>query len=118
VTRLGLGLLQLSFVGGLAAESAVGPVVVVVVLPFLEFLAEQASVVLGDTVEQSVELFGVDAVRMLDFAVKGGGLLDYVLSRLPFQIEKIQTDNGAEFQSSFHWHALDQGIGHVYIRPN
>ena len=30
--------------------------------------------------------------------------LDYVLSRLPFQVEKIQTDNGAEFQSSFHWH--------------
>jgi transposase InsO family protein len=40
--------------------------------------------------------------------------LDYVLSRLPF--EKIQTDNGAEFQSSFHWHVLDQGIGHIYIR--
>jgi hypothetical protein len=37
--------------------------------------------------------------------------LDYVLSRLPFQVEKIQTDNGAEFQSSFRWHVLDQGIG-------
>ena len=22
-----------------------------------------------------------------------------------------------EFQSSFHWHVLDQGIGHIYIRP-
>jgi transposase InsO family protein len=43
--------------------------------------------------------------------------LDYVLSRLPFQVEKIQTDNGAEFQTAFHWHVLDQGIGHVYIRP-
>jgi transposase InsO family protein len=43
--------------------------------------------------------------------------IDYVLSRLPFQVEKIQTDNGAEFQSSFHWHVLDQGIGHIYIRP-
>lgn len=43
--------------------------------------------------------------------------LDYVPSRLPFQVEKIQTDNGAEFQSSFHWHVLDRGIGHVYIRP-
>ncbi len=40
-----------------------------------------------------------------------------MLSRLPFQVEKIQTDNGAEFQSAFHWHLLDQGIGHVYIRP-
>jgi Integrase core domain len=28
-----------------------------------------------------------------------------------------QTDNGAEFQSSFHGHVLDQGIGHIYIRP-
>ena len=26
-------------------------------------------------------------------------------------------DNGAEFQSAFHWHVLDQGIGHTYIRP-
>ena len=33
------------------------------------------------------------------------------------QVEKIQTDNGAEFQSSFHWHVLDQGIGHIYISP-
>ena len=32
-------------------------------------------------------------------------------------VEKIQTDNGAEFQSSFHWHVIDQGIGHTYIRP-
>jgi transposase InsO family protein len=43
--------------------------------------------------------------------------LDYVLARLPFQVEKIQTDNGAEFQSAFHWHVIDQGIGHTYIRP-
>ena len=43
--------------------------------------------------------------------------LDYVLARLQFQVEKIQTDNGAEFQSSFHWHVVDQGIGHTYIRP-
>jgi hypothetical protein len=35
----------------LATESAVGPVVVVVVLPFLEFLVEQAGVVLNYTVE-------------------------------------------------------------------
>ncbi|HXA31278.1 MAG TPA: hypothetical protein VNV87_03385 [Acidimicrobiales bacterium] len=35
-------------------------------------------------------------------------------SRLPLQIETIQTGNGAEFQSAFHWHVLglDQRIGH------
>ena len=43
--------------------------------------------------------------------------VDYVLSRLPFQVEVIQTDNGAEFQSAFHFHVLDKGIGHVYIKP-
>ena len=43
--------------------------------------------------------------------------LDYVLAKLPFQVERIQTDNGAEFQSAFHYHVLDRGIGHVYIRP-
>jgi hypothetical protein len=26
-------------------------------------------------------------------------------------------DNGSEFQSSFHWHLLDRGIRHAYIKP-
>lgn len=43
--------------------------------------------------------------------------VDYVLQRLPFQVEVIQTDNGAEFQSAFHFHVLDKGIGHAYIKP-
>lgn len=43
--------------------------------------------------------------------------IDYVLSRLPFHTEAIQTDNGSEFQAQFHWHILDKGIKHVYIRP-
>jgi len=43
--------------------------------------------------------------------------LDYVLERLPFRVEVIQTDNGPEFGASFHWHVLDKGIGHVYIKP-
>ena len=32
--------------------------------------------------------------------------VDYVLSQLPFAVETIQTDKGAEFQSAFHWHVL------------
>jgi len=43
--------------------------------------------------------------------------LDYLLERLPFAVESIQTDNGAEFQTGFHWHVLDRGIRHVYIKP-
>src|SRR5919106_5289111 len=43
--------------------------------------------------------------------------LDYALERLPFRVEVIQTDNGAEFQAAFHWHVLDRGVGHVHIKP-
>jgi transposase InsO family protein len=43
--------------------------------------------------------------------------VDYVLEKLPFKVEVIQTDHGAEFGSQFHYHVLDRGIGHVYIKP-
>lgn len=43
--------------------------------------------------------------------------MDYALEKLPFGVECVQTDNGAEFQSAFHWHVLDRGISHVYIKP-
>jgi transposase InsO family protein len=37
--------------------------------------------------------------------------------RLPFRVLVIQTDNGAEFQSRFHWHLESHDIRYVYIRP-
>ena len=40
-----------------------------------------------------------------------------VIRRLPFRILVVQTDNGAEFQSHFHWHLEALDIRHVYIRP-
>ena len=43
--------------------------------------------------------------------------VDYVLDRLLFAIELIQTDNGAELQSQFHYNVLNHGIGHVHIKP-
>lgn len=43
--------------------------------------------------------------------------VDYVLEKLPFQVQVIQTDNGSEFGSSFHYHVLDKGVGHRYIKP-
>lgn len=43
--------------------------------------------------------------------------LDYALERFPFRVDVVQTDNGSEFQSAFHYHVLDKGIGHVYIKP-
>ncbi len=43
--------------------------------------------------------------------------IDDVLRRLPFRVQVVQTDNGAEFQSQFHWHLETRDIRHVYIRP-
>lgn len=43
--------------------------------------------------------------------------VDEVIRRLPFRVLVIQTDNGAEFQSRFHWHLESRDIRHVYIRP-
>lgn len=43
--------------------------------------------------------------------------LDYLLAKLPFPVEVIQTDNGVEFATQFHYHVLDRGIRHVYIKP-
>ena len=40
-----------------------------------------------------------------------------VLRRLPFRVLVIQTDNGAEFQSQFHWYLEQRDIRHLYIRP-
>ena len=43
--------------------------------------------------------------------------IDEVIKRLPFRIMTVQTDNGSEFQSHFHWHLQDLDIKHVYIKP-
>jgi transposase InsO family protein len=43
--------------------------------------------------------------------------IDEVRHRLPFRIHVVQTDNGAEFQSQFHWHLEGLDIRHVYIKP-
>jgi transposase len=43
--------------------------------------------------------------------------MDDVFKRLPFRVHVVQTDNGAEFQSRFHWHLETRDVRHVYIRP-
>jgi transposase InsO family protein len=42
-----------------------------------------------------------------------------VKKRLPpcVRIFSIQTDNGSEFQSDFHWYLEDNDIKHIYIKP-
>ena len=44
-------------------------------------------------------------------------ILDEVLHRLLFRVRVVQTDNGAEFQSHFHWRLEALDIRHVHIRP-
>src|ERR1051326_5531936 len=39
--------------------------------------------------------------------------IDEVRRRLPFRVQVVQTDNGAEFQSAFHWHLEQEDIRHV-----
>jgi len=43
--------------------------------------------------------------------------IEEVTKRLPFRIQVVQTDNGGEFQSKFHYRLEELGIEHVYIRP-
>jgi hypothetical protein len=44
-----------------------------VVLPLLELVVEDFGVIEDDSVEESVELFGVDAMRSFDLPVEPGG---------------------------------------------
>lgn len=43
--------------------------------------------------------------------------INYVREKFPFRIHTVQTDNGHEFQTKFHWHLQDLGINHRYIKP-
>jgi transposase InsO family protein len=43
--------------------------------------------------------------------------IDHVVSKFPFRIHTIRTDNGHEFQAKFIWHVEDLGIRHIYNRP-
>lgn len=43
--------------------------------------------------------------------------VNYVIYKFPFRIHTIQTDNGHEFQSKFHWHLNDLAVHHRYIKP-
>ena len=39
-----------------------------------------------------------------------------VINKLPFRILVVQTDNGSEFQSNFHWLLEDKEIQHVFYK--
>ena len=43
--------------------------------------------------------------------------MDYVVEKFPFRISTIRTDRDHEFQARFHWHVENQGMRHIYIKP-
>jgi transposase InsO family protein len=49
--------------------------------------------------------------------VKERVFVDCLISKFPFRIREIRTDNRHEFQAKFHWHVEDRGIRHAYIKP-
>ncbi|TMU50418.1 transposase family protein [Flagellimonas algicola] len=62
---------------------------------------------------------GIRALKVYDRHNQDNAIhfLDYVIKKFPFRIKVVRTDNGHEFQTRFHWHCLDQGVEHVYIKP-
>jgi hypothetical protein len=70
--------------------------VVVVVLPLLELVIEFLGVVDDGSIEEAVELLGVDLVRPLHFVVEAGGPRIGVFVPDPF-IEHVVMERRAEF---------------------
>jgi hypothetical protein len=92
-----LGFLPEAFVGCLAVQSAMRTVVVVVVLPLLQFLGEQAAVVDDLALEEPIELLGVDPVGSFYLAVEAWGTgsdADVVDA----EVEEVKVERGAEFR--------------------
>jgi len=70
-----------SFIGCLAAQAAVGAVVVVEGLPLPQLVVEDLGVVDHHPVQELVELLGVDAVGAFDLAIQPrGARLDVVMA--------------------------------------
>lgn len=41
---------------------------------------------------------------------------NYVVKKFPFRIKSIRTGRGHEFHAKFHWHIVDLGMEHHYIK--
>ena len=82
----------------MAAESAVRAMVVVLVLPLLQFVGEQAGVLDDLAFEEPVELLGVDAVGSLHFAVEPRRPR-FDLDMVDAFVEQVPVEGCAEFGS-------------------
>lgn len=43
--------------------------------------------------------------------------IEHALSKLPFKVKRVKTDNGSEFGHSFYRHLIDEGIEHIRSKP-
>ena len=85
-----------------------GPVEVVEVFPLLQLVVEQVGVVNDDAVEHPVELFLVDAVGSLHFAVESWGCgFDVDVSDPP--VEYVVVELGSEL-------ATVVGLDHLHLK--
>src|SRR5215211_8779499 len=111
----GLGALLESFIGGLAAQAAVGPVVVVEVLPLAQLVVEDLGVVDHHPVQQLVELLSIDAMRALDLAVQPRRpRLDVVVADA--LVQDVPVEAGAELDAVVSLDDLDsegQAFQHI-----
>jgi hypothetical protein len=100
-------------------------VVVVVVLPLLQFLGEQAGVVDDLALEKAVELFGVDAVGSFDLAVEPR-CARFDANVVDAFIEQVPVEGGAEFgavvcldpldgEGEFGHDVVDEGDGSLLV---
>jgi transposase InsO family protein len=73
----------------------------------------------GDHLATLYSLVSIRVLKIYDSCTQATAIrfADEVIRRLPFRVHAIQADNGAEFQSKFHWHLEQLDIRHVYIRP-
>lgn len=75
-------------------------------------------------INQEISIYSIDdatRIRALKIYEKHNQLrsidfINYVVDKFPFRINTIQTDNGHEFQSKFHWHVQDLGMRHRFIK--
>jgi transposase InsO family protein len=69
------------------------------------------------TIDDCTRIQVLRAYPAQHFSRPRSGSSTTVYSKLLFQVDHVQTDNGQEFGQVFHWHLLDKGIGHIKIRP-
>ena len=75
-------------------------------------------------INQEISIYSIDdatRIRALKIYEKHNQLssidfINYVVDKFPFRINTIQTDNGHEFQSKFHWHVQDLNMRHRFIK--